>query len=370
MKFELGIGPNIRKSPYFEATVADGVQSFSVYNHMYIPANFGQAEVEYQRLIDGVVMWDVAAQRQVEICGPDALKLVQYICARDVSETQIGQGKYVPICNYDGVLINDPVLLRLSDDRFWLSIADSDIGLWAQAIAAERGMKVSITEADVSPLAVQGPKAVTVIAALFGDWVHQLKYFWFKQTQLGDIPLVLARSGWSKQGGYELYLQDGSRGEELWKLVKDAGADLGIVPGAPNDIERLESGLLSYGADARMQINPVNPFEVGLGKLVDLEGKDDFIGKQALMKINAAGVKRRLAGFFVDGNPVAGSSHPLPVSNGGQNVGIITEMVYSPRLKKNIAIGLIAIEAIGQSTLSVIIDATRRRLKTTHLPFV
>jgi len=370
MTFQIGIGPNIRKSPYFEATVADGVQSFSVYNHMYIPAHFGQPEVEYRRLIDGVAMWDVAAQRQVQISGPDALALVQYLCARDVSKTQVGQGRYVPICNYDGLLINDPVLLRISEDCFWLSIADSDIELWALAISAERGMKVTISEADVSPLAVQGPKSAAVIADLFGNWIHELKYFGFKQTSLGDIPLVLARSGWSKQGGYELYLQDGSRGSELWQLVKEAGAESGIVPGAPNDIERLESGLLSYGADARLQVNPCNPFEVGLDKLIDLDGDEDFVGKRALIAIKAAGVKRRLVGFYIDGKPVSGSRHPLPVMNGDNKAGIITEMVYSPRLKNNIALGLVALADIGQSSLTVIVDGMPRGLRITELPFV
>jgi len=370
MTFQIGIGPNIRKSPYFEATVADGVQSFSVYNHMYIPGDFGQPEVEYQRLIDGVVMWDVAAQRQVQISGPDALALVQYLCARDVSATQVGRGRYVPICNYDGLLINDPVLLRLSDDCFWLSIADSDIELWALAIAAERGMKVTISEADVSPLAVQGPKSAAVIANLFGDWIHELKYFGFKQTGLGDIPLVLARSGWSKQGGYELYLQDGLRGSELWQLVKAAGAELGIVPGAPNDIERIESGLLSYGADARLQVNPCNPFEVGLDKLIDLDSDEDFVGKRALIAIKAAGVTRRLVGFYLDGEPVKSCQHQLPVFCGDKKTGVISEMAYSPRLEKNIAIGLIELADIGQSSLTVLVDGVMRGLIVTELPFV
>ena len=245
MSFEIGIGPNIRKSPYFAATVVDGVRSFSVYNHMYLPAHFGNPGLEYQRLTESVAMWDVGAQRQVEISGPDAAALVQYLCARDLADTGIGQGRYVPVCNHAGQLINDPVLLKLAEDRFWLSIADSDIELWASGIAAERGMTVTIFEPDVSPLAVQGPKAAELIAGIFGDWIYELKYFYFKQTNLQDIPLVLARSGWSKQGGFELYLQDASRGSELWDMVKHYGTAFDIGPGAPNVIERLESGLLS-----------------------------------------------------------------------------------------------------------------------------
>ena len=304
MTFAISVGPNLRKSPYFDATVADGVQSFSVYNHMYLPAHFGKPQLEYRSLVEGVVMWDVGAQRQVEISGADAAGLLQYLCARDIENTQIGLGRYVPLCNHRGQLINDPVLLKLAEDRFWLSIADSDIELWASAIAAERGLDVDVREADASPLAVQGPQAAAVVASLFGDWIHKLKYFGFKDTKLHDIPLLLARSGWSRQGGFELYLQDATRGSELWQLVKQAGSAYGIRPGAPNDIERVESGLLSYGADARLQINPANPFELGLDKLVDLDGDADFIGKRALLEIRSAGIRRRLSGFFVDGDAI------------------------------------------------------------------
>ena len=371
MSFLLGIGSNIRKSPYFDATVADGVQSFSVYNHMYIPAHFGDPQAEYERLINGVAMWDVAAQRQVELLGPDAAQLAQYICARDISDTAIGQGRYVPICNHDGILINDPVLLKLSTEQFWLSIADSDIELWASAIAAERGLDVRVCEPDVSPLAVQGPKAAALIAQLFGKWIHELKYFWFRETSLQGIPLVLARSGWSKQGGFELYLRDAAYGDALWDLVREAGSAYDIGPGAPNDVERLESGLLSYGADARAQTFPANPFELGLGKLVDLDGPDDFIGKQALSKIRADGVKRRLTGFIIQGEPVPGSEHPVAVTQNDIEVGSIGEMAYSPRLGKNIAIGIISNEIDDNAeNLAISVNNTPHTVTISDLPFI
>jgi aminomethyltransferase len=371
MPFSLGIGSNIRKSPYFDATVADGVQSFSVYNHMYLPAHFGDPQAEYERLLNGVVMWDVGAQRQVELLGPDAAQLVQYICARNISDTAVGQGRYVPICNHDGILINDPVLLKLSAEQFWLSIADSDIELWASAIAAERGLEVRVSEPDVSPLAVQGPKAAALIAQLLGDWIHELKYFWFRETSLQGIPLVLARSGWSKQGGFELYLRDATYGSALWDLVRDAGSRHGIGPGAPNDVERLESGLLSYGADARAQTHPANPFELGLGKLVDLDGPGDFIGKQALLKIRDEGVKRRLAGFIIQGEPMPGSEHPVPVTQDDIEVGSIGEIVYSSRLGNNIAIGIISNDiADNAENLAISVNDTAHAVTITALPFV
>lgn len=371
MSFSIGIGPNIRKSPYFDATVADGVQSFSVYNHMYLPAHFGDPDAEYDRLVNGVAMWDVGAQRQVEIRGADAEKLVDYLCARDVKSTRIGHGRYVPICNHDGILINDPVLLRLSADRFWLSIADSDIGLWARAIAAERGFDLEIHEPDVSPLAVQGPKAPAVVEQLFGGWIHDLTYFAFRETELDGIPLVLARSGWSKQDGFELYLRDSSRGGELWERVKAAGAAQDIGPGAPNDPERIESGLLSYGADCRLQVDPANPFELDLEAFVDLDGERDFIGKRALREIAARGPARRRVGFYLEGDTVGGVTHPLPVLQAGERVGSLTEVAHSHRLGRNIATGLLANDiAASALDLEVILPDGPRRLEVAALPFI
>ena len=369
MTFSISIGPNLRKSPYFDATVADGVKAFSVYNHMYIPSHFGRQQHEYEHLIDGVVMWDVAAQRQVEICGPDASKLVHFLSARDLSTTRIGQGRYVPICNHQGQLINDPVLLKLAADRYWLSIADSDIELWASAIAGERDYNVNVFEADASPLAVQGPLAEKVVARLFGEWVCKLKYFEFKQTALDDIPLVLARSGWSKQGGFELYLQDGTRGTELWEKVKAAGIADNIIPGAPNDIERIESGLLSYGADGRLQVHPVNPFEVGLGSLIDVDSAVEYVGKQALKSIKANGVRRTLTGFFVESVRIDSIEHSLQVFCGNKEVGYISEIVFSPRLRKSIALGVIDVDQ-AENKLSIILNGKNWLLTKTELPFV
>ncbi len=371
MVFQIGIGPNNRKSVYFEATVTDGVKCFSVYNHMLIPAHFGDPEAEYDSLMNGVAMWDVAAQRQVEVSGPDAALLIQYLTTRDMAKTKIGQGRYVPLCDHAGNLINDPVLLMLAPDQYWLSIADSDIELWASAIAAERGLDVRIFEPDVSPLAIQGPKAEDLVADLFGEWIRDLKYFGFKQAELQGIPLVLARSGWSKQGGFELYLQDGSRGADLWRIVKTAGAIYGIRPGAPNDVERIESGLVSYGADGRLQTNPCNPFEISLGKLVDFNKPDDFVGKAALLKIKAEGVKRERVGYLIDGAPILNFEHSLQVqTTAGQAVGTLSEAIYSDRFSSNIGVGMISADLIGEAQDLVInFDGKTRCVKIKPLPF-
>lgn len=372
MAFEIHIGPNIRKSPYFDATVADGVRSFSVYNHMYIPGSFGDPAEEYRRLLHAVAMWDVGAQRQVEIAGPDAGRLVRYLTTRELSGTQARQGRYVPLCNHDGVLINDPVLLKFSETRFWLSIADSDIALWAEAIARERGLDVRVFEADASPMAIQGPRARELARDLFGDWVLELKYFWFRETALDGIPLVLARSGWSKQGGFELYLLDGSRGTELWEAVRRAGQPYGIGPGAPNDQERLESGLISYGADARYQRFPANPFELGLGSMVHLDRADDFVGRPALRRIRDAGVRRRRVGLFIDGDPVAPNGHPLDLTLAGEVVGVACEVAHSPRLRRSIGIALLG-NQVGDAETGLCIEIgpnDKRRVAVTSLPFI
>lgn len=367
MSFQVSIGCNVRKSPFFDATVADGVKSFSVYNHMFAPAHFGDPEGEYRALLEKVVMWDVACERQVELAGPDAERLMRYLTPRDIAGTAIGQGKYVPLCDHDGILINDPVLLKLDDDCFWLSIADSDMLLWAKAIAAERGLDVRVTEPDASPLAVQGPLADDVVADLFGDWVRELKYFWFRDTEVDGIPVVLARSGWSKQGGFELYLRDARLGTELYDRVKIAGGPYGIVPGAPSDIERVESGLLSYGADARFG---VNPFEAGLEGFVDLDRDDDYVGKAALQRRAVQGVRRRRVGYVIGGEPIDGISEWCDVSLELEVVGTITEAVYSPRLEKNIAVGMLASQVTNdQLGLASVFAGEHRPVSVAQLPF-
>ncbi len=338
MPYQIALGPRERKSPYFDATVAAGVTHFTVYNQMFMPVSYGDPEAEYRRLLAGVAMWDVAAERQVEIRGSDAERLVRYLTPRDLSACVIGKGKYVPLCDHQGRLLNDPVLLRLADDRFWLSIADSDMLHWVRAIAAEGGFDVAVTEPDVSPLAIQGPRAEAVVVDLLGDWVQELKYFWFREAELDGIPLLVARSGWSKQGGFELYLRDGSQGQALWDLVREAGRPHGIGPGAPNYIERVESGLLSFGADT---LPDSTPFEVGLEKLLALDRDDTFIGKQALRREADRGPARRLVGIAFDGAPVRPNEHPWPATVDGKPVGTVRAVCHSPRRQENIGLALL-----------------------------
>ncbi|MYA89655.1 MAG: glycine cleavage system protein T [Boseongicola sp. SB0662_bin_57] len=223
------IGPNtrLRVSPYYDATVKDGVTAFSPYNRMLMPVSYGDPDAEYERLMNAASQWDVAVQRQVEVRGPDAVRLVQIVSVRDLSSISVGQGMYVPMCDHRGVLINDPVVLKLAEKHFWLSIADNSVLMWVRAIASERGLRVDINEPDVSPMAVQGPKAEDVVAAIFGDWVRKIRFFWFVDAEIDGIPLKLARSGYSTQGGFEFYLMDGSRGVDLWNIVREAGRPWG-----------------------------------------------------------------------------------------------------------------------------------------------
>ncbi|MCR9174725.1 MAG: glycine cleavage system protein T [Alphaproteobacteria bacterium] len=335
-------GTQIRKSPYFESTVKWGAQEFSVYNHMYIPRNFTNSEHNFWNLINSAILCDVAVERQVEITGPDAFKFVQLLTPRDLTKMAVGQCKYVLITNADGGILNDPILLRLGENHFWFSLADSDILLWAQGVAINSGMDVSICEPDVSPLQLQGPISGKIMTELFGVSIKDLRYYWLTEAELNGIPLIISRTGWSSELGYELYLRDGSRGAELWETIMKTGQRFGLQPGHTSTIRRIEGAMLSYHADA--DIN-TNPFELGLDRLVNLESGVDFIGKSALRRIKEEGIKRKQVGMELDIQPLAGSNSSFwPVSRNGEVIGKVTSAVYSPRLEKNIALAMLDIE--------------------------
>ena len=337
-----GFGTQIRKSPYFDSTVKWGATGFSVYNHMYIPRDFGDPEQNFWNLINDAILCDVAVERQVEITGPDAAEFVQLLTPRDLSKLSIGQCKYVLITNHEGGLLNDPVLLRLAENHFWLSLGDSDILLWAQGVAINSGLNVTIKEPDVSPLQLQGPKSIDVMKSLFGENIINIKYYWLIETELNGIPLVVSRTGWSSELGYEIYLRDGSRGNELWELIMEAGKKFNLQPGHTSSIRRIEGGMLSYHADA--DIN-TNPFELGMDRLVNLDNDNKFIGKDALIRIKETGIKRKQVGMIIDCDPLEGPNTTFwPILKNNINIGKVTSAVYSPRLKENIALGMVSIE--------------------------
>lgn len=366
--FQITPTTRIRPSPFFEATVADGVTGFTVYNHMLMPTGYGDPEGEYRRLIEGVSMWDVAVERQVQLEGRDAGRLAQILCPRDLTSCREGQGKYVALCNHAGTLINDPILLKRADDLYWLSIADSDIRLWARAIAAERGLDVEVTEPDVSPLAVQGPLAEEVVASIFGDWVRDLKYFWFRETEVEGIPVAVARSGWSKQGGFEIYLMDGTQGVRLWNIVREAGRPWNIGPGNPTPAERIESGLLSLGGDTD---DVTNPFEVRLDRYVDLDVPDDVIGVHALRRIKAEGPRRRQLGAVLEGDaPFDPIVDWRPIRRDGELLGHLTNCTWSYRLERNIGFALVAASCEPGETVEIDLSGACASAVLTELPFL
>ena len=365
---DFGFGTQIRKSPYFDSTLKWGAQGFSVYNHMYIPRDFGNPEQNFWNLVNDAILCDVAVERQVEITGPDAAEFMQKLTPRDLSKMKVGQCKYIFIVNNDGGLLNDPILLRLGENHFWISLADSDILLWAQGVAINSGLDVKINEPDVSPLQLQGPKSGLIMQKLFGEDILNLRYYWLRELELDGIPLVVSRTGWSSELGYEIYLRDSKYGSELWEKIMAAGAQYGLKPGHTSTIRRVEGAMLSYHADA--DIN-TNPFELGLGRLINLNTENDFIGKKALIDIQEKGIKRIQVGLILNCDQLKGPNTSFwPVTNDNTHIGNVTSAVYSPRLDQNIALAMVAIEYAKIGTeLSVEINSKLVDAKVVEKPF-
>ncbi|MEX0346365.1 MAG: glycine cleavage T C-terminal barrel domain-containing protein [Rhizobiaceae bacterium] len=365
---EFGFGTQIRKSPYFDATVRWGARAFSVYNHMYIPRDFGDPEQNFWNLVNEAILCDVAVERQVEITGPDAANFVQMLTPRDLSKMAIGQCKYILITNAEGGILNDPILLRLAENHFWISLADSDILLWAQGVAVHSEMDVNVSEPDVSPLQLQGPKSGEIMRKLFGESIVELRYYWLRELELDGIPLIVSRTGWSSELGYELYLQDGSRGDELWEKIMETGKPLGLKPGHTSSIRRIEGGMLSYHADADIK---TNPYELGLDRLVNLDADIDFIGKSALKRIKAEGVHRKQVGLVIECAPLSGPNTTFwPVNKDGCVIGKVTSAVFSPRLKQNIALAMISAKFanIGEE-VEVVTNSVAATARVVERPF-
>lgn len=314
------------------------------------------------------ILCDVGVERQVEITGPDAARFVQMLTPRDLSKMGVGQCKYVLITNAEGGILNDPILLKLGENQFWLSLADSDILLWAQGVAVHSGMQVSISEPDVSPLQLQGPKSGEIMQALFGDEILDLRYYWFREMELDGIPLIVSRTGWSSELGYELYLRDSAYGDALWERIMAVGMAFGLKPGHTSSIRRIEGGMLSYHADADIH---TNPFELGLDRLVNLDMDADFIGKFALQRIRDNGVARKQIGLIIYGDPLPGPNTSFwTLHHDGTAVGKVTSAIYSPRLKKNIALAMVAAEAAELGTqLQVIMTTGAATATVVERPF-
>jgi aminomethyltransferase len=336
-----------RKSPYWQRTVEAGCTSWDLYNHMLIPTLYDDDEKEYRHLLEKVTLWDVAVERQVEITGPDAAAFTQLLTCRDLSTCDVMQCKYAPLIAPDGGIVNDPILLRLGENHFWLSLADSDALLYAKGVQAFAGLNVQIREPDVSPLQLQGPRSKDVIRDLLGDEVAGMAYYRCWEGDLDGILLVVSRTGWSGEVGFELYLRDHQRALELWDRVMAAGEPYEIRAIAPSDQRRLEAGIFNYGNDMTIENNP---FEItGLERLVEFSA--DFIGKAALERIAAKGVRRKLVGVEIGGEPFRLWLEDFwPVRHEGRRVGTLVSASHSFRLKQNIGYAWVPIELAEPGT--------------------
>ena len=337
-KFPIVKSRRLRSTPYTDRIEAHGVSSYTVYNHMLLPASFKSLESDYHHLKEFVQVWDVAAERQVEITGKDSAKLVQLMTCRDLSKSKIGKCYYSPLVDQEGFLVNDPIINKLAEDRWWLSIADSDVIFFAKGIASGNKFEVEIKEPNVNILAVQGPLAENLMAKLFGEEIRELKFFNFKYFNYKEHKYFIARSGWSKQGGFEVYVEDDVAGQDLYDYLFESGKEFNIRPGCPNLIERIESALLSYGNDFD---NRDNPFEANFDKFVNLDSDINFLGKEKLKKIQQDGITRKLMGVKIDSNKIDMYCEKTLFDDKNNIVGYVRSATYSPTFKKVIGIAMI-----------------------------
>jgi dimethylsulfoniopropionate demethylase len=328
----------LRRTPFSEGVEAQGVSAYTVYNRMLLPTVFESVEADYRHLKDHVQVWDVACERQVELRGPDAGRLMQMLTPRDLRRMLPGQCYYVPIVDETGGMLNDPVAVKLSEDRWWISIADSDLLLWVKGIANGYRLDVLVDEPDVSPLAIQGPKADDLMARVFGDRVRDIRFFRFDMFQFAGRDLAIARSGYSKQGGFEIYVEGSEIGMPLWNELFRAGEDLNVRAGCPNGIERIEAGLLSYGND---MTDDNTPHECGLGRFCDTQTAIGCIGRDALLRVSKEGPVQQIRPIAIAGDRVPRCDRAWPLVANGKRVGQVTSAAWSPDFETNVAIGMV-----------------------------
>lgn len=334
----IALSRRLRRTPFSPGVEASGVKSYTVYNRMLLPAVFESLEADYHHLKQHVQVWDVSVERQIELTGPDASYLMQLLTPRDLSRMQADQCCYVPIVDETGGMLNDPVALKIDDNRWWVSIADSDLLFWIKGISVGMGLNVKVREPDVSPLAIQGPLAEELMSRVFGETVNDIRFFRYKWLPFMGSNMLVARSGYSKQGGFEIYLEDSGKAMPLWNELFKAGTDLNVRAGCPNSIERIEGGLLSYGNDMNMENTPM---ECGLTKFCDFPENTKFIGKEALQSEKATGPKRQIRPIEIQGKAVPLIKEAWPLLHGDRKVGQVTSAAWSPDFQVNVAIGMV-----------------------------
>ena len=366
----LYFGPWYRKSPFFDATLRWGCKAYDIYNHMYLPAYYDELAAEYWALVNDVTLWDVGVERVVEISGSDGFELANALTCRDLTKCAVGQGKYAPIIAPDGGIVNDPVLLRREENTFWLCLADGDAHLYAMGIAHGLKLNATVSLPEVYPVQVQGPKAKDLMRDLIGEAALDLKYYWCLDATIAGIPVVISRTGWTGEIGYEVFLPDRSHGDELWETIMDAGAPYAIRPIAPCEARRIEAGIFNCNSDFTLQNNP---FEItGLERLVEAQDAD-YVGKASLERIRAEGVTRKLVGIEAPGDPSYFEiTETRPALAGGQPVGHVTDLVWSPRLQRNIGYVWVPIDlaAPGNDLEIEWKSGERTAAKTAAIPFI
>jgi aminomethyltransferase len=335
-------GPWYRRSPYFEATVRAGCKAYDVYNHTLLPGYYDDPNVEYEHLLSAVVVWDVGAEWTIEVSGPDADRLIDMMTCRDLTKCAVRQGKYMLVTAPDGGIVNDPVLLHVDEGRWWMQLADSDAGLYALGLATGLGLDVNVFHPDVYPMQVQGPMSAKTLEKLVGSAIYDIKYYWCERFEIGGIPVVISRTGFTAAPGFEVNCLDYSRGIDLWNAVLEAGEEFGIRVAAPSMAKRIEAGMMNYGSDMTIENNPFQL--MGLEHLVE-DQPQDYIGKEALERIRVEGVKDKLVGIEFEGGAFdIDPSDFWPASHDGRVVGKVTDAVWSPRLEKNIGYVWVPIE--------------------------
>jgi aminomethyltransferase len=345
---KLYFGPWYRRSPFFEATRRAGCAAYDIYNKMYLPAEYDDPNVEYQALNDGVTLWDVGVERTVQIAGPDADRLADLLTCRDLTKCAVKQCKYMLVTAPSGGIVNDPVLVHPEENVWWMQLADSDAGLYALGVLSQSGLDAEVTYPDVHPVQVQGPLAARTLAKLVGESIFDIRYYWCEHFTIGDIPVVVTRTGWSAVPGFEVNLLDGTRGDDLWDAIMGAGEEFAIRPIAPNEARRVEAGIFNYGSDMTLADTPFHV--MGLERLVE-EQEQDYIGKDALERVRGAGVDRKLVGIeFQSREPLAGISRQWPAHHDGREVGKVTDAVWSPGLERNIGYVWVPIDLSAPGT--------------------
>lgn len=356
----------VRSTPFTERVEASGLSGYTVYNHMLLPTSFGSLEDNYHHLKKYVQIWDVAVERQVELRGPDAHKLAVMMSARDLTNAEPGRCYYAPITDHNGGMLNDPIALCLAHDRFWFSIADSDMLLWALGLAYGMKLDVEVFEPDVSPLAIQGPLADDLMAEVFGEEIRSTGFFRFQWFEWRGRNLAIARSGWSKQGGFEIYLDDSSLGLQLWDDLWAKGAPYNLQAGCPNYIERIEGGLLSFGSDMTREDTPL---EAGLDRYINLENHD-FIGRGALRTQAESGVKKQMVGLRIEGTPIPPLDIPEDCQIDGKRIGMLTSAVFSPDFSTNLGFAMLDIAHTELGTkIQLQYKGERRNAEVCAIPF-